>query len=104
MKIDKPSKPLPARPAGQAATHAPAKGRSGPPPSAQPTSSTSVSLGSTSAQLNNIQSSIVGAPVVDANKVAQIKQAMSEGHFKVNSGVVADSLIETVRKLIRNGA
>jgi negative regulator of flagellin synthesis FlgM len=54
--------------------------------------------------LNNIQSSIVGAPVVDANKVAQIKQAMSEGHFKVNSGVVADSLIETVRKLIRNGA
>jgi negative regulator of flagellin synthesis FlgM len=43
------------------------------------------------------------APVVDTNKVAQIKQAISEGRFKVNSGVVADRLIETVRNLIVSG-
>jgi negative regulator of flagellin synthesis FlgM len=104
MKIDKPSKPLPTSSAGEVATHAPAKGKSSPPPSAQPTSSTSVSLGSTATQLNSMESSMVNTPVVDASKVAEIKQAISEGRFKVNSGVVADRLIETVRDLIGGGA
>jgi negative regulator of flagellin synthesis FlgM len=39
-------------------------------------------------------------PIADAGKVAEIKQAISEGRFKVNSGVVADRLLETVRELI----
>jgi negative regulator of flagellin synthesis FlgM len=47
-----------------------------------------------------MESSMVNAPVVDASKVASIKQAISEGRFKVNSGVVADRLIETVRELL----
>lgn len=100
MKIDKPGKPLPSSQAGEGAAHAPVKGKSSPPPSALPASSTSVSLGSTATQLNSMESSIVNTPVVDASKVAEIKQAISEGRFKVNSGVVADRLIETVRNLI----
>jgi negative regulator of flagellin synthesis FlgM len=100
VKIDKPSKPLPASSAGEVAAHAPAKGKSSPTTSAQPASSTSVSLGSTAAQLNSMENSMVNTPVVDAGKVASIKQAISEGRFKVNSGVVADRLIETVRDLI----
>jgi negative regulator of flagellin synthesis FlgM len=47
-----------------------------------------------------MESSIVNTPVVDAGKVAEIKQAISEGRFKVNPGVVADRLIQTVRDLI----
>jgi negative regulator of flagellin synthesis FlgM len=43
---------------------------------------------------------MVNTPVVDATKVAEIKQAITEGRFKVNSGVVADRLIKTVRDLI----
>jgi negative regulator of flagellin synthesis FlgM len=43
---------------------------------------------------------MVNTPVVDASKVAEIKQAISEGRFQVNSGVVAVRLIETVRDLI----
>ena len=104
MKIDKPSKPLPTSSAGEVATPAQARGKSSPPPSAQPTSSTSVSLGSTATQLNSMESSMLNTPVVDASKVAEIKQAISEGRFKVNSGVVADRLIETVRDLIGGGA
>lgn len=103
MKIDKPGKPLPAGPAGENTARVPAKGKSGQPSSAQPASSTSVSLGSTAAKLNSLEGSIQSMPVVDANKVAEIKQAISDGRFKVNSGVVADQLINTVRDLISRG-
>jgi negative regulator of flagellin synthesis FlgM len=63
-------------------------------------SGTSVHLGSTTAQLRSIEGSIASTPVVDAHKVAEIKQAISEGRFQVNSGVVADRLINSVRDLI----
>jgi negative regulator of flagellin synthesis FlgM len=63
-------------------------------------SGTSVSLGSTAAQLGKMEASMSNTPVVDANKVAEIKQAISEGRFQVNSGVVADRLIQSVRDLI----
>lgn len=102
MKIDKTGKPLPTAPTGEAAARAPAKGKAGSPSSAQP-ASTSVSLGSTATQLSSLESTIQNAPVVDAKKVAEIKQAISDGRFQVNSGVVADQLIKTVRDLIARG-
>jgi len=103
VKIDKPSKPLPMGSAGETPAHATAKGKSGQPSSSQPASSTNVSLGSTAAQLNSMESSMGSMPVVDAGKVAEIKQAISDGRFKVNAGVVADRLIETVRELAARG-
>ncbi len=102
MKIDKPSKPLPPSPAGEGTTHAAAKGKgktSTPAPSQQ-SGSTSVSLGSTSAKMRSMESSMANTPIVDASKVNEIRQAISEGRFKVNSEVVADRLIETVKDLI----
>ena len=100
MKIDKPSKPLPASPAGEGAAHAAAKGKPNQPPAAQQSGETSVSLGSTAAQLHSMESSMANTPVVNAAKVAEIKQAISDGRFKVNSEAVADRLLETVRDLI----
>ncbi len=104
MKIDKPSKPLPTSPAGEGATHAAArgKGKTSTPVSSQHPGSTSVSLGSTTAKLQSMESSMASSPVVDAAKVNEIRQAISEGRFKVNSEVVADRLIETVKDLIGN--
>jgi negative regulator of flagellin synthesis FlgM len=64
--------------------------------------STSVHLGESAAQLQSMQNSMANSPVVDAAKVAEIKQAISEGRFQVNSGVVADRLIATVTDLINN--
>lgn len=98
MKIDKPGKPLPINPAGEGAAHAAAKEKSNPSSATQQSGSTSVSLGSTAAQLQ----SMANSPVVDAAKVAEIRQAISDGRFKVNTEVVADRLIETVRDLIGN--
>lgn len=102
MKIDKPSKPLPASLAGEGA-HA-AKGKPSPRPAAQPSGDTSVSLGSTAAQLHSMESSMANTPVVNAAKVAEIKQAIAEGRFRVNSEAVAGRLLETVRDLIGSKA
>ena len=37
---------------------------------------------------------------VDAARVAEIKQAISEGRFKINTGAIADSLLATARDMI----
>lgn len=66
-------------------------------------SSTSVHLGAASAQLRSMESSMAGTPVVDVAKVAEIKQAISEGRFQINSGVVADRLIASARDLLGSG-
>lgn len=100
MKIDKPSKPLPASLAGEGVAHAATKGKSSPPPAMPQPRDTSVSIGSTTAQLQSIESNMASTPVVNAAKVAEIKQAIADGRFKVNSEAVADRLLETVRDLI----
>jgi negative regulator of flagellin synthesis FlgM len=43
-----------------------------------------------------------GSEIVDAAKIAEIKQAISEGRFKVNPDVVADRLLESVKELIQS--
>ena len=55
-----------------------------------------------SALSTNTQALSRNSEIVDAAKVAEIKQAISEGHFKVNPEVVADRLLETVRELIQS--
>jgi negative regulator of flagellin synthesis FlgM len=47
-----------------------------------------------------MENTMANTPVVNAAKVAEIKQAISEGRFQVNTSVVADRLIATVRDLI----
>lgn len=99
MKIDnKAGKPLPTTSSGEAGS---LRGKSrAPAPVAQQSDSTSVSLGAQTMKLQSMANSMANTPVVDAGKVAEIKQAISEGRFKVDSGVVADHLLETVRDLI----
>lgn len=104
MKIDKPSKPLPASLAGGGVAHAPSKGKTGITSAALQPSDTSVSLGPAAAQLRSMESNLANAPVINAAKVAEIKQAISDGRFKVNSEAVADRLLETVRNLIDSRA
>lgn len=101
MKIDKYSKPLPTNQTGEGAARSTDKGKANT-PAPQQSGSTSVTLGTTATRLRIMESSMADTPVSDAAKVAEIKQAISEGRFKVNSEVVADRLIETVRELIGN--
>ncbi|KXS33742.1 MAG: Anti-sigma-28 factor, FlgM [Candidatus Gallionella acididurans] len=101
VKIDKPGKPLPVSPAGEKTAHV-STGKANQPVAPSQSGSTSVSLGTKATQLQSMESSMANSPVANPNKVAEIKQAISEGRFTVNSGVVADKLIETVKELIRN--
>lgn len=99
MKIEKNSIPLPPPNDNKAS----ASQKSDPRTPPQQTVSTSVSLGSTASQLRSMEEGMSRGSPINAAKVAEIKQAISEGRFKVNSEVVADRLIDTVRELIRDG-
>lgn len=96
MKIDKSSLPVTPVGEGKARASAAKPGDNAP---AGAASGTSVNLG-TSAQLRSMEESMANAPVVNTAKVAEIKQAISEGRFQVNAGAVADSLIQSVTDLI----
>lgn len=100
MKIDKSPKPLPVTRGGEGQARAPA-GKPASGGQSSSTAGTSVHLGATSAQLLSMESSMANTPIVDVAKVSEIKQAISENRFQVNSGVVADRLIETVKELIK---
>lgn len=101
MKIDKTTPPLPASQIGELAPRsAAAKPAKGSTASDSAASSTNVQLGTATAQLHSLGKSVASSPVVDAEKVAAIKQAISEGRFKINNDVVADRLIDSVKELI----
>jgi negative regulator of flagellin synthesis FlgM len=100
VKIEKNSNPLPTAPLNDNKASVAQKSGS----RASPQESTSVSLGSTASQLRSMEEGLSGGSSINAAKVAEIKQAISEGRFKVNSEVVADRLINTVRELIREGS
>ena len=61
-----------------------------------------VELSPLGSQLAGIEASLANVPVVDTQRVEEIKQAISDGHFKVNPDVIADRLLETVRELIQS--
>ncbi len=96
MKIDKTTPPLPASQIGELAPRSP----NTKPASSTSSGETSVHLGTASAQLRSLESNIANSSVVNKEKVAAIKQAISEGRFQVNSSVVADRLIDSVKELI----
>lgn len=60
-----------------------------------------VDLSPLGAQLAGIEASLADVPVVDLQRVQEIKLAISEGRFKVNPDVIADKLLETVKELIQ---
>lgn len=101
MKIDKPSKPIPANQIAEGRPNAAPRGKPSPQPDAPQPDGISVSLGSTATQLHAMANSMASTPAVaNASKVAEIKQAIGDGRFKVNPEIVADRLIQTVRDLI----
>jgi len=61
-----------------------------------------VHLSPLSSQLQGIESNLANSGVVNMARVEEIKQAISDGRFKVNPEVIADRLLETVRELIQS--
>jgi negative regulator of flagellin synthesis FlgM len=50
--------------------------------------------------MQEIEATMANVAIIDAERVAEIKQAITDGHFKVDAGKVADSLIRSVRQML----
>lgn len=81
----------------QARTDKPADTKAGGPTT---TPSINVQISPLSSQLQALQSAQASGAVFEAKKVEEIKLAISEGRFQVNSEKVADGLLETVKDLL----
>lgn len=71
-------------------------------PHPQPASTNEkVELSPLSSRLQSIESNLASDGVLDTARVQEIKQAISEGRFKINAEVVADRLLDTVKELLQ---
>lgn len=59
-----------------------------------------VQLSSLSASLQKAETVIAQTPVVDKQRVEEIKQAIANGDFKIDAGRIADGLISSVREML----
>lgn len=71
-------------------------------PQGKPGAQDNVRITALSSQLQAMENSMNNVPVVDSARVEAIKLAISEGRFKINPEVIADSLLATVKDLIQN--
>jgi negative regulator of flagellin synthesis FlgM len=78
-----------------------ARGPAAPTPQAGAASSERVDISSLSARLQEVGA---GEAPVNAQRVAEIKQAIAEGRFQINPERIADGLLASVRDMLaRNG-
>ncbi|KAF7599638.1 MAG: flagellar biosynthesis anti-sigma factor FlgM [Candidatus Dactylopiibacterium carminicum] len=69
---------------------------------AAPTASngSQVQLSSFASHLQKLEQTIADTPVVDSGKVQEIKEAITQGQFRVNPEKVADGLLDSVRQML----
>jgi negative regulator of flagellin synthesis FlgM len=65
-----------------------------------PASTDQVDLSELSARIQDAGSVTAQSSPIDTAKVAEIKQAISEGRFQINPERIADGLLENVRQML----
>ncbi len=63
-----------------------------------------ISFSDLSSKLQELEKSLATSDEFDAGRVESIKQAIRDGKFLVDSGVVADKLLQTVQELFGKAA
>jgi negative regulator of flagellin synthesis FlgM len=71
-------------------------------PQGKSSSPDNVQITTLSSQLQAMESSMSKVPVVNTARVEALKLAISEGRFKINPEVIADSLLASVKDLVQN--
>lgn len=102
MKIDNSIKTIPGTAANGVAAGQPRSGRVGGGSRSSSPAGEKVQLSELSSQLQAVETSLASSGVVDAARVDEIKLAISEGRFKVNSGAVADRLLQAVKEMLHS--
>ena len=59
-----------------------------------------VAISPLSARLQEIGATVASSPAFNAERVAEIKQAIAEGRFSVNPERIASGLLEDVRQML----
>jgi len=72
----------------------PAEQSAGQQESGKSSTSDTVSISDNAAQLGKTDNSAVATPVVDTQRVEQIKQAISNGSFEIDPAKIADKLMQ----------
>jgi negative regulator of flagellin synthesis FlgM len=62
--------------------------------SGKSTTSDTISLSENAVQLGKLESSVVTIPVSDTQRIEQIKQAIMEGSYQIDSAKVAEKLMQ----------
>ena len=65
----------------------------------KPKTGDTVTLTHSARSLQKIEEAVAKAPVVNASKVAAVKQAINSGTYQINPGQVADKLLQFERGL-----
>lgn len=98
MKIEGPNKGLPTPPSADK----PARPAGNTPPAPGGSGGDTVELSPLSSSLAKAESAMASTPVVDRARVDEIRQAISEGRFRVDPERIADGLLDSVRELLDN--
>ena len=61
-----------------------------------------VELSTLSTQLHEIEAQLEAGQPFNSTKVAEVKRALAEGRFDIDSEIVADRLIEATREFLRS--
>lgn len=101
MKISGNGSTKPVAPTG-AAEITPARTTGTQGPAAASAADDKIEITSVAAQLAQLEKLLADVGIVDAARVDSIKQAIAEGRFRVDSDVVADRLLATVREYLAN--
>ncbi|MDR2209829.1 MAG: flagellar biosynthesis anti-sigma factor FlgM [Azoarcus sp.] len=75
-----------------------------PRPSSAPIANTGeqVQLSSLASSLQKAEAALAETPTVDKARVEEIKQAIRDGHFKIDANRIADGLIDEVRQMFES--
>ena len=94
MKIESLTKPVGPTPAGEARLR----------PNSAPISNSGeqVQLSSLASTLQKAEAALAKTPTIDTARVEEIKQAISEGRFKIDASRIADGLINEVRQMFES--
>lgn len=65
-----------------------------------PTEQTEVTLSTRAAELKRLETQLAAIPVVDRARVDSIKEAISSGQYAINTGNIAENLIDSVKEML----
>ncbi|MDY0073548.1 MAG: flagellar biosynthesis anti-sigma factor FlgM [Thauera sp.] len=66
------------------------------------TGAAEVSLSPLAALMGKAESALANTSEINQQRVDEIRQAISDGQFKINPGRIADGLIASVREMLHN--